>query len=104
MVSVGIVSGKKICFSFNGRYTVNDRQVEGAQEATMAHGLIHWDGMAFTELLFKPVASSASFSLEDVTIGVNFHWERKERQTFQGTLRLLADGGKIWAINRLPVE
>ena len=104
MVSVGIVSGKKICFSFNGRYTVNDRQVEGAQEATMAHGLIHWDGMAFTELLFKPMAASASFSLEDVTIGVNFHWERKERQTFQGTLRLLADGGKIWAINRLPVE
>lgn len=49
MVSVGIVSGKKICFSFNGRYTVNDRQVEGAQEAMMAHGLIHWDGMAFTE-------------------------------------------------------
>ena len=104
MVSVGIVSGKKICFSFNGRYTVNNRQVEGAQEATMAHGLIHWDGMAFTELLFKPMAASASFSLEDVTIGVNFHWERKERQTFQGTLRLLADGGKIWAINRLPVE
>ena len=40
----------------------------------------------------------------DVVIGVNFHWQRLETQTFRGSLRLLADGGKIWAINDLPVE
>lgn len=42
--------------------------------------------------------------MEDVTIGVDFHWERKEAQTFLGKLRFVVDGDKLWAINELPVE
>ena len=41
---------------------------------------------------------------EDVTIGVNFHWERKEAQTFLGTLSFVVESDKILAINELPVE
>lgn len=51
-----------------------------------------------------PKSADASFSLYDVTIGVNFHWERKETQTFRGTLRLVVEADKICAINELPVE
>ena len=51
-----------------------------------------------------PLSGDASFSLEDVTIGVNFHWERKETQTFQGMLHLVVEEDKICAINELPVE
>lgn len=103
-VSVGIVSGAEIRFTLNGRYTVAGQPVAGAQVATIANGLIHWQDKAYTELVFMPADAAASFTLEDVTIGVNFHWERKERQTFRGTLRLLANDGKILAINRLHVE
>ena len=103
-VSVGIVSGAEIRFTLNGRYAVAGQPVSGAQVATIANGLIHWQGKAYTELVFTPADAAASFTLEDVTIGVNFHWERKERQTFRGTLRLLANDGKILAINRLHVE
>ena len=40
-----------------------------------------------------------------MTIGVRFHWERREEQTFPGDLTLLAaGGGKVTAINELPVE
>lgn len=46
----------------------------------------------------------ASFSLYNVTIGINFHWERQETQIFQGTLKLVVEEGKITAINLLSVE
>ena len=51
-----------------------------------------------------PIGQTDSFTLEDVVIGVGFHWQRKERQTFLGGLKLIVDGGKVWAINHLPVE
>ena len=58
----------------------------------------------YRELTFHPTAADCSFSLHDVTIGVNFHWERKETQTFLGTLRLVVEADSICAINDLPVE
>lgn len=103
-VTVGIVSGKHIAFSLNGRYAVGGHEFAGTQEVSLVNGLIRWQGKPYTEILFEPAEADASFSLKDVTIGVNFHWERKETQTFLGSLRLLADNGKIWAINKLPVE
>lgn len=103
-VSVGIVSGKRICFALNKPYEVNGSQVLGDQTAELAEGGIVWQGAIHRSLVFRPTAPEASFSLKDVTIGVNFHWERKEMQTFMGTLRLVIDNDKIWAINELPVE
>ena len=67
-------------------------------------GGILWNGNQYRELTFHPSAPDCSFSRHDVTIGVNFHWERKETQTFLGTLRLVVEADKICAINDLPVE
>ena len=103
-VTVGIVSGERICFALNKAYEVNGAQALGDQTATLAEGAIVWQGARHRELVFHPATPGASFSLKDVTIGVNFHWERKETQTFLGSLLLVVDGGKIWAINVLPVE
>ena len=58
----------------------------------------------YDELLFDPTDAQSSFTLEDVTIGVNFHWERKEAQTFLGKLRFIVEDNNICAINELPVE
>lgn len=99
LVSVGIVGAESITFTLNG-YGASS----GAHTATIRNGLIQYDGKAHMRLCFKPQSPTDSFSLEDVVIGVNFHWQRLETQTFRGSLRLLADGGKIWAINDLPVE
>jgi SpoIID/LytB domain protein len=52
-----------------------------------------------------PATPDASFVLHDVAIGLKFHWERKESQTFRGALQLLARPGKgITAINVVPLE
>ena len=103
-VTVGIVSGQKIQFALNGAYTAKGETIEGKQVVEFSEGGILWNDSQYRELTFIPQSSQASFSLFDVTIGVNFHWERKETQVFLGTLRLVVDADKITAINELPVE
>ena len=103
-VTVGIVSGERIAFSLNHPYEVEGQQATGDQWVELANGAILWNGNRYSELVFHPTDEGASFSLKDVTIGVNFHWERKETQTFLGILRLVIDGNKVLAINELPVE
>ena len=104
MVTVGIVSGQKIQFSLNGAYTAKGETIKGDQTVEFSEGGILWNGNQYRELTFAPQSSQSSFSLYDVTIGVNFHWERKETQVFLGTLKLVVEADKITAINELPVE
>lgn len=120
-VTVGIVSGQKIRFALNTPYVAKGEVIVGEQIVELSEGGIMWHGQQYRELLFTPqpndsgnkkeVNSSygqkrniASFSLYDVTIGVNFHWERQETQVFRGALRLVVDADRIVAINELPVE
>ena len=103
-VTVGIVSGQKIHFSLNGAYTAKGETIKGEQTVEFCEGGILWNGNQYRSLTFTPQSSQSSFSLYDVTIGVNFHWERKETQVFLGTLRLVVESDKITAINELPVE
>ena len=103
-VTVGIVSGQKIHFSLNKPYLAKGEIVIGEQEVEFSEGGVLWNGNQYSSLTFHPQSADASFSLSDVTIGVNFHWERKETQTFLGTLRFVVEADKICAINELPVE
>ena len=102
-VTVGIVSGQKIEFALNAPYTAKGETIEGKQTVEFSEGGILWNGNQYRELTFTPSCAEASFSLFDVTIGVNFHWERKETQVFLGTLRLVVESDQITAINELPV-
>lgn len=104
IVSVGIVSASKLCFSLNAPYTVCGSQRCGKQVVELSEGRILWENNFYDELLFEPNDAQSSFTLEDVTIGVNFHWERKEAQTFLGKLRFIVENNNICAINELPVE
>ena len=104
VVSVGIVSGEEICFQLNGTYTIANKEVTGKQTVKFKDGQILWDSVLYQELCFTPQDDDISFTLDDVTIGVDFHWERKETQTFLGKLRFVVDGDKLLAINELPVE
>ena len=104
IVSVGIVSASKLCFSLNVPYAVCSLERCGKQVVELSEGRILWENNFYDELLFEPNDTQSSFTLEDVTIGVNFHWERKEAQTFLGKLRFIVENNNICAINELPVE
>ncbi len=103
-VRVGIMNEPQVAFVLNTPYLVNGTQVSGEQHATCQDGKIVWNGQAHDDLLFSPAAQDASFTLVDVTIGVSFHWRRKENQSFQGALHLIVEDGKITTVNVLPVE
>ncbi|MBQ8867069.1 MAG: SpoIID/LytB domain-containing protein [Bacteroidaceae bacterium] len=103
-ISVGIVNAQEINFSLNMNYSAKGGTYRGEETVSFAEGGILWRGNLYQELTFTPAEEGASFSLYNVTIGINFHWERQETQIFQGTLKLVVEEGKITAINLLPVE
>lgn len=103
-ISVGIVNAQEIHFALNGKFFAKGETVCGDQVVTFQEGGIFWKGNLYRELTFTPQEELNSFSLYDVTIGINFHWERQETQVFMGTLKFVVHEDKITAINLLPVE
>ena len=103
-VQVGIVSASSISFMLNGEFEAKGEVMTGRQQVAFSEGGILWNGNIYRELTFTPNGENSSFTLDNVTIGVNFHWQRQEAQTFQGTLRLVVEAEKVCAINSLPVE
>ncbi len=103
-IKVGIMSAAEVKFILDGEFHVSDTTVSGSQVATTDGKSIIWNNKEYTELFFEPANDEVSFWLEDVTIGVNFHWERKENQRFKGALKLIVENGKITPINILGVE
>ncbi|MBO5796670.1 MAG: DUF4922 domain-containing protein [Bacteroides sp.] len=103
-VAVGILSGKEIRFTLNGKFISPKGKIVGEQTASYQAGKIEWGGDLYDELIFLPTRSTCVFELEEVTIGIHFHWERKENQRFQGALKLLVEGENITAVNIVGVE
>ena len=109
-ISVGIVSGRGLTFTLNGYFTANGNRVTGQRTALLKDGRIFIDDgtgdiEAGAEITFVPEnAGSNSFTLHAVTIGVAFHWQRNENQTFRGDLRFIIENDRITAVNILPVE
>lgn len=103
-ISIGIVNAQQIHFSLNGLFSAKGENVCGNQVVSFSEGGILWNDNLYKELTFNPLEKESSFSLYDVTIGINFHWERQETQSFMGTLKLVVDEGKITAINIIPAE
>ncbi|MDR1884484.1 MAG: SpoIID/LytB domain-containing protein [Prevotella sp.] len=104
-ISVGILWNKEITFVFDRKYICRENEVTGKNSVSYRDGLILWNGKLWQELLFMPEdEEQASFTLKNVTIGVNFHWERKEDQRFQGGLKLIVENDGITAVNLVKTE
>jgi hypothetical protein len=91
LLHVGILEGSPtVTGSFKGPFTGPDgRDVsgpfhfshDGAQWKGELEGSAHTYGQEIVE--YRPARSDVTLRLDDVTIGVSFHWERKERQVFR---------------------
>lgn len=103
-VSIGILWNKEISFALNNRYTCDGKEITGDNSVLLQDGKILWNGNLYDELYFEPSDNNAAFTLKDVVIGINFHWERKEDQQFQGALKLIVRNDLITAINLINVE
>ena len=99
----------EIIFRLNEKYLLapNGIPYEAIQKVSYKEGKIWLNDEPVDDevLLFEPVRyHEASFELNDVTIGIQFHWERKEDQTFKGSLEIRISEEKLVAINVLPLE
>lgn len=106
VITVGILSGKEIGFSFPKEFISSDGiAICGIQQAVYRKGKICWQEKEYDELSFTPQQDTSSFfELQDVTIGINFHWERKEVQRFKGELKIIVEDDILTAINIIPIE
>lgn len=104
-ISIGIMYEPEIRFVLNGEFSCCQEIITGPCSVSLRNGKIEWNGKLYDELKFEPqVFEGCSFELKDVTIGINFHWERKEDQVFKGALKFIVENEKITAINILEVE
>jgi len=103
-ISVGIMAAAQIRFCLNDSYTDGRSSFEGEMSISAVQGRLSWNGILIDSLTLKPNEHNSTFTLHDVTIGIGFHWERKEEQTFSGQLKFIIDNGLVCAINILPVE
>jgi len=111
-INVGIQSEEQINFELHGDFKVADiKQVfSGIFSAVIENNKIvcRWENNKIEisdEIIFIPQdIQNESFLLKNVKIGINFHWERKEKEIFTGSLKLIKERGKVTAINTLPIE
>lgn len=104
-VSVGIMFEPRIDFVLHGSFLWKKMSFNGIHSVSCENGKIHWNDSVYDELIFEPLDDKAnSFELIDVTIGINFHWERKENQRFKGALKFIVEDNKLTAINVISVE
>lgn len=101
-VHVGIMSGKEIEFEI-----ISDGA--GRQKVLYENGRISYNGVLYDELTFDAQTMSAMFAeptfiLYGVTIGVDFHWERRQTQKFAGTLKFIVEDDHIVAVNVIGAE
>lgn len=103
-VSIGILKKNRIRFILTGNYLLNREVVKGTQTVFFEGGKINWNGKLYDELFFESKDNGSVFIIKDVVIGIDFHWERKEDQCFQGSLKFIVEDDAITAINIIGIE
>jgi SpoIID/LytB domain protein len=103
-ISVGILTADKVEFSLEGGYSCDGEAAQGGMTAVMEDGQVACGGRKAPRMVFEAAGKDSFFTLKDVTIGVDFHWQRRENQSFKGNLILLAEKEGIIVINDIGIE
>lgn len=103
-VDVGILIAPQVEFELQGEFRCNGQPVTAKSRVSIEGNSLQYNGTVSEEFAFVPTADECRFVLYDVLIGVNFHWQRRENQTFKGELRFIVENGQVRAINRLFIE
>ena len=114
IITVGIMHAERIGFFFDSPFRCAEFPnitFDGEYEVFLSEdGRVSFFEQQFDSLHFTPIeeqdytSEDGYFELEDVVIGINFHWERKENQRFKGGLTFMIENGKVIAINEIPTE
>ncbi|MFW5821714.1 MAG: SpoIID/LytB domain-containing protein, partial [Bacteroidota bacterium] len=111
-IEVGILKAKRVDFRLAGKFQISGKALNclGPCLAEISDGKLEVQNedqnLTFNEeVIFVPCSiTSDYFEINDVVIGIDFHWEQRETQKFQGALKLLVHEGEIQVINVIPIE
>ena len=113
LLRVGLMSDRalpSVRLTLAGRYKASTSEVlqSGEYIVSNAGGSVRLAGSALINapsLALTPSDFDANrATIHGITIGVDFHWERSESQTFQGSVVLSPQSDGLLVINELPLE
>ena len=109
-IRVGLVaSAPTVRFELSGLHTTSDGTPlpDGSYLALSESGSLRLDGpvrITTPSLVLRPACAENRITVHDVVIGIDFHWQRKESQTFEGALEITAAPNGLRVVNELPLE
>ena len=111
-IEVGILKGRKIAFSLEGPFFLwgSKEILNGSLEAVWVKEGIELfrkgkSAGTFDSIILEPQENGkARFMIRKVVIGIGFHWELKEDQVFQGSLKIMVSGGELQVVNVISLE
>lgn len=109
LISVGIVTADEVQVALNGQYRIQDKEYYFAETVIISSKngglLLSAKNLEIKEnaIEIQPLESSI-ICIENVVIGKQFHWEKKEIQSFEGRFRFLKEDSMVTAINEIELE
>lgn len=110
-IEVGLLSASQVSVVFRNEYKIcgDGRMaaaiISGEESFRYADGKVEWCGELFDVVEFAPLSvRDGRFTVRDVVIGIDFHWERKEDQIFSGGVKIFPVDGKLTVVNIVEVE
>ncbi|HYP30007.1 MAG TPA: SpoIID/LytB domain-containing protein [Blastocatellia bacterium] len=110
-IKVGLIEGaSEVRFTLAGNFVASAGETFGPGDylATATDKGIRLSGEAEREAASLSLSPSSfetdRVTIHDITIGIDFHWQRKEALVFQGALTLAGGPAGILVINELPLE
>ena len=91
VLNVGIVEAERVNVEISGEQI----------EINNNRGRVEVGGKQYLSFLLEP---EGTWTIQNVVIGKQFHWQRSEQQTFEGALWVVPRGRKLQVINRVRLE
>ncbi len=112
VIKVGIMTDLEVSCTLKGDYLIEHLAIifSGILKVkVLGSGICLVSGdqswMCPDRINFRPLEPlTSSFILPKVTIGIDFHWERKEDQVFKGSLGFMRYQDTIQVINEISIE
>jgi len=118
-IKVGILQNRDlIVFRIHGDYQINNTlkikdkrltaHVEDDRIVIKENGSIIFQDQSISLDPLKPLLSvfrsTYRVDIENVVIGIDFHWERVEVESFEGKINIVNKNGKLSLINEIEIE
>ncbi len=107
VLSVGVVRAEEIIVDFQGGYIFPPalRDAMSVKFRALPDGSVDCNGTTLqSPVVIRACSPESSFTLHDVMIGIGFHWQQHEDQSFHGDLEIRSNGGMLQAVNHVPLE